>query len=100
MSVPTIRLGGRAELINHVRRPRARTRRRLQLPARHAGLVEDRRRLAGAGRAVLAGPRANESCVERGMTDSDPQAGCLIAPHQRHLASGAGKGPPGRVPTG
>ena len=64
------------------------------MPARHAGLVEDRHRLAGAGRAVLAGPRANEFCAERGMTDGDRQAGCLMAPRQGHLASRAGKGPP------
>ena len=70
------------------------------MSARHAGLVDDRRRLDGAGRAVLAGPRANEFCVERGMTDGDPQADCLMAPYQTHLASRAGKGPPGRVPTG
>ena len=60
------------------------------MPARHADWVEDRRRLDGAGRAVLAGPRANEFCVERAMTDGDPQAGCLMAPHRRHLASRAG----------
>jgi hypothetical protein len=46
----------------------ARACRQRQLPARHAGMADDRRRLGGTGCAVLAGPEGNEFCAGRGVT--------------------------------
>ena len=74
--------------MNHSRRPRPRAPRQRQLPARHAGMADDRRRLGGTGRAVLADPEG-QRVLRRARCDGRwPQAPC----RRRRATSGVQSG--------